>query len=101
MLNKMFPKKQTDNRSKNPSRKISSEVAEFVIERDRLCILCENSPIQALHHVYYGLERQFDKWRNWIDRLVWLCNKCHYGLHFTDHVDYRKFTKDYLKKFYD
>ena len=49
----MFPKKQIDNRKNNPSRKISSEVAEFVIERDRMCILCESAPIQEIHHAYY------------------------------------------------
>lgn len=97
----LFPKKVVDNRKKNPTRKISPSIAEKVRKRDKYCIICENAPIEEIHHVFYWGERQFDSWRNWADRLVWLCYKCHHWLHFTDHPEYRQFTKDYLKKLYD
>ncbi len=49
----MFPKKVTDFRKKNTKRKITEEVAEEVIERDKVCILCHKEPIEEIHHVFY------------------------------------------------
>lgn len=48
-----FPKKQVDNRKKNTKRKISHEVAQEVIERDKCCIICNKNSIAEIHHVFY------------------------------------------------
>jgi hypothetical protein len=50
----LFPKKVTDNRKKNTKRKISHEVAQEVIERDKCCIICSKNAIVEIHHVFYG-----------------------------------------------
>lgn len=96
----IFPKKVIDNRKKNTVRKISIEVAEEVIRRDRVCIICHAEPIEEIHHVFYWYEAQHDVWRNNPDRLVWLGRICHHKLHFEWWNNYRQRSKDYLKNLY-
>ncbi len=95
-----FPKKVTDNRKKNTKREIRPEVAEQVKARDKVCIICWEEPIEEIHHVFYGLEAQFDEWRNNADRLVWLWRICHHKLHFEWGNNYRDYTIKYLKDVY-
>lgn len=97
----MFSKIQVDYRKKNPTRKIDKWVAQDVKIRDSVCIICTNSPITQVHHVWYWGEKQLDEWRNGADRLVWLCNECHHELHFgTKSLGHREFTKKYLQSIY-
>lgn len=98
----MFPKTQTDNRKKNTKRKITPEVAYEVQARDWYCIfslidMCKwNGNIEEIHHAFYWLDAQYDKWRNNSDRLVWLCTWCHDHLHSRWWQDYREHCKNYL-----
>lgn len=98
----MFPKKCVDNRTKNTKRKITKEVTYEVTARDGYCIFsfigkCKwSGSIEEIHHVMYGIDAQYDKWRNGPDRLVWLCTACHDHLHSRWWKDYREYTKKYL-----
>ena len=96
-----FPKKVTDNRKKNTKRNITPEVAQQVMERDMVCILCHEEPIEEVHHVFYWDQAQYDQWRNNLDRLVWLGKICHHKLHFEWGNNYRELTKQYLKAIYE
>lgn len=96
----LFPKKTTDLRKKNTKRKISKEVKEYIIERDRVCIICEHEYIQAIHHCYYWDMAMYWEDRNDPEYLVWLCDKDHHILHFEWWNDYRQFCIDYLKNYY-
>ena len=49
----MFPKKQIKKKKKNTKRKISHEVAQEVIERDKCCVICSKNAIAEIHHVFY------------------------------------------------
>lgn len=96
----MFSKKVVDNRSKNTKRVISKETKEYIIERDRVCIICEHEYIQTVHHCYYGLSQDLWPTRNDPEFCVWLCDKCHYKLHFQWDNDYREQAIEYLKNYY-
>jgi len=93
----LFPKKVTDNRKKNTKRKISHEVAQEVIERDKCCIICSKNAIVEIHHVFYGRMANYWPNRNDADQLVWLCTDCHDKLHSRWRKDYRDYTIHYLK----
>lgn len=93
----MFSKKCIDNRKKYPKRKVLENVSEEVKERDVVCIICWGE-IQAIHHVYYWGDKQYDEWRNWADRCCGLCNNCHHKLHFESN-NYRQLTIEYIWQF--
>lgn len=100
----MLDKKVTDNRKKNTKRKITPEVAYEIQARDWYCIFsmlwknyCKwSGSIEEIHHTMYGLDAQYDEWRNDPDRLVWLCTGCHDHLHSRWWSDYREHCKQYL-----
>ena len=98
----MFSKICIDHRKKNPTRKIDKFTKTDVLIRDNwYCIICNNAQIQEYHHLWYWGEKQLDEWRNWPDRLVWLCKDCHHELHFwIKSLWYREFTKKYLQSIY-
>jgi hypothetical protein len=97
----------TDNRKKNPVRKIDPEVAYEVQARDWYCIFtlldswtqkyCKwSGNIEEIHHCYFWGSRQFDEWRNDADRLVWVCAWCHDHIHSRWWKDYREHCIAYL-----
>lgn len=92
-----FPKKQVDNRKKNTKRKISHEVAQEVIERDKCCIICNKNSIAEIHHVFYWRMANYWPNRNDPDQLVGLCNGCHDHIHSRWWQDYREHCIAYLK----
>lgn len=96
-----FPKKQTDNRKKNTKRNVTKEVAEYVVRRDNLCIICKQEQISHIHHCYFWKDSVYTENRNEPDQLVWLCKQCHTLLHFDwNHNHYRQECIDYLQKYY-
>lgn len=97
MTQNMFSKKQVDFRVKNTKRKITKEVAQQVIDRDKLCIICLNESIEEIHHCFYWNEAQYDEWRNNADRLVWLGKNCHFALHHQWWNNYREQCIQYLE----
>lgn len=94
-----FPK-PTKTKRWNTKRNITKEVKEYIIERDRVCIICEHEYIQTCHHAMYGLEQDLWTGRNNPEYLVWLCDKCHYTLHFQWDNDYRERAIEYLNNYY-
>ena len=53
MFQKSLIKKQTQSYKKNTVRKVTKEVAEIVRDRDMICRICKNRPIEHMHHSYY------------------------------------------------
>ena len=53
MFSRSLIKKMAVNYKKNTVRKITKEVAEIVRERDKICLICKNRPIEHMHHAYY------------------------------------------------
>lgn len=98
---KPIPKKQTDNRKKNTKRKITKAVAEYVLWRDKVCIICKQEKISQIHHCYFWESAVYTENRNDPDQLVWLCENCHTLLHFDwNHNHYRQECIDYLHNYY-
>ena len=97
---KPIPKKQTDNRKRNTKRKVTKEVAKYVLQRDDMCIICKKEQISQIHHCYYWKDAIYTDNRNDIDQLVWLCETCHILLHFHWDNNYRQECIDYLQNYY-
>lgn len=100
MFSKSLFKKMADNRKKNTVRKITQETKEYIIERDRVCIICEHEYITEYHHVFYWNQAIYTENRNDPDQLVWLCHTCHYKTHFQWDNDYREKCINYLTEYY-
>ena len=101
MFSKSLLKKLADNRKKNTVRKITKQVKEFVIQRDKICIICWNRNITQIHHCYYWNQAVYSENRNDPDQLVWLCDKCHHILHFDWSNIYREDCIKYLQLYYE
>ena len=97
----MFSKKVKDFRKKNTVRKITKQVKEYIIERDRVCIICKYDYITQFHHAYYWNQAVYTENRNDPDQLVWLCDNCHNILHFKWDNNYRQECIDYLLNYYN
>jgi hypothetical protein len=96
-----FPKKYTDNRKWNTKRKITKAVAEHVIERDKICIICKKEQISQIHHCYFWDQAVYTENRNDPDQLVWLCEQCHTLLHFDWYSNhYRQECIEYVQNYY-
>lgn len=94
-----FPK-PTKTKRWNTIRNITKEVKEYIIERDRVCIICEHEYIQTCHHCYFWNDAMYWENRNDPEYLVWLCDKCHYKTHFDGNNDYREQCINYLTEYY-
>ena len=94
----LFPK-PTKTKRWNTIRKISKETKEYIIERDRVCIICEHEYIDVIHYAMYSSK---DLWENKKDPElhVWLCNMCHYKTIFEWNNDYREQCIEYLNNYY-
>ena len=94
----LFPKPSKVKRW-NTKRKITKETKEDIVYRDLDCIICWDW-IQTIHHAFFWNQAMYWSNRNDPEFCVWLCDKCHYKLHFQWDNDYREQCIEYLNNYY-
>ncbi len=74
--------------------KVSKETYNYVLKRDRKCVLCPRMTELELHHI---LGRNNRSLINDVDNCVLLCKYCHKKVHNNQRA-YRPLLQEYIKE---